>query len=83
MSSEAVDLVDHDGVDVAVLGDARGHLFQLGPVGGAGRLAPVGALVDQIPAMVVDVADAGLALGGDGEALLALAVLGLPARRDS
>ncbi len=52
------------------------------PVGAPGRLAAVGVLVDQVPALVPDVADAGLALGGDGEPLLAVAVLGLLLGRD-
>jgi len=82
VAGEAVDLVDHDCVDIGVLGDAGEHLLQLRPVGGAGGLAAVGVLVDEVPALVPDVADAGLALGGDGEALLALAMLGLLAGGD-
>ena len=77
VAGQPVDLVDHDGVDVAVLGDAGQHLLELRPVGASGRLAAVDVLVDQVPALVPDVADAGLALGGDGEAFLAVAVLGL------
>ena len=83
VAGETVDLVDHDGVDVGVVCDASQHLLQLVPVGGAGGLAAVGELVSQIPALVADVADAGLALGGDGEAFLAFAVLGLFASGDS
>jgi hypothetical protein len=83
VAGEPVDLVDHHGVDVAVLGDAGQHLLELGPVGGPCRLAPVGVLVDQVPAVVPYVADTGFALGGDGEAFLAFAVLGLVAGGNS
>ncbi|MDA8276091.1 MAG: hypothetical protein M0029_12040 [Actinomycetota bacterium] len=82
VAGEAVDLVDHDRVDVCVLGDTGQHLLQLGPVGGAGGLAAVGVLVDEVPLAVADVADTSLALGGDGEAFLAFAMLGLLASRD-
>jgi len=77
VARQAVDLVHDDGVDVALLGDARQHGLQGRAVGRAGGLAAIGVLVDQVPAGVADVAGAGLALGGDGEALLALALLGL------
>ncbi len=75
--------MDDDRVDVAVLGDAGQHLLELRPIRGPGGLAPVGVLVDEVPAFVADVADAGLALGGDGEAFLAFAVLGLLSGGDS
>jgi hypothetical protein len=82
VASEPVDLVDDDDVDVLVLGDAGQHLLELRPAGRAGGLAPVGVFVDQIPALVADVADAGLALGRDGETFLPFAVLGLLASGD-
>lgn len=77
VAGEPVDLVEHDRVDVAVLGDAGQHHLELGPVGGPGGLAAIGVLVDQVPALVADVADAGFALGGDGEAPAADRVLHL------
>ena len=83
VAGEAVNLVDHHRVDIAVLGDAGQHLLQLRPVRAPGRLAPVGVLVDEVPAFVSDMTDAGLALGGDGEAFLTFAVLGLFAGGDS
>ncbi|MDA8039938.1 MAG: hypothetical protein M0Z69_12455 [Actinomycetota bacterium] len=82
VAREAVDLVNDDSVDVAILGDAGEHRLQLRPIGRSRRLAPVGVLVDEAPALVADVADASLALGRDREALLAEAVLGLLPRRD-
>jgi hypothetical protein len=66
VARQAVDLVDHDRVDVCVLGEAGQHLLQLRPVRAPRRLAPIRVLVHQIPALVSDVADAGFALGGDG-----------------
>ena len=51
--------------------------FSWGRSAAPGRLAAVHVLVDQVPALVPDVTDAGLALGRDGEAFLAFAVLGL------
>lgn len=68
VAGQPVDLVDHHGVDVAVVFDTGEHGLQLRSVGAAGGLAPVGVLVDQLPALVADVAQAGLPLGGDREA---------------
>ena len=74
---QPVDLVHDDGVHVTLFGDAGQHRLEGRAVGRAGRLAPVGVLVDEAPAGVSDVAGAGLPLGGDGEALGTLALLGL------
>ncbi|MDA8379477.1 MAG: hypothetical protein M0020_01380 [Actinomycetota bacterium] len=79
---QAVDLVDHDGLDVAVLADARQHGPQLGPIGRPRRLAPVDVLVDELPALVADAAHARFALGGDGEPFLGQVLLGLLLGRD-
>jgi hypothetical protein len=73
--------VDHHGVDVAVVLDAGEQCLQLGAVGGAGRLAAVGVFIDQLPALVANVADAGLALGGDRESLVGLFLGGDPSGR--
>jgi hypothetical protein len=72
-----VDLVDHHGVDVAVLSDAGQHRPQGRSVGTEGRLTPVDVLVGERPAGVADVTGAGFTLGRDRQALLPLALLGL------
>ena len=81
VAGEAVDLVDDDRVDVALLGDALEHLLEGGTVGGTRRLAAIDVLVNELPALRADVAHARLALRGDGEALLAFALFDLLARR--
>ncbi|MDA8358356.1 MAG: hypothetical protein M0Z95_19170 [Actinomycetota bacterium] len=78
---QPVDLVHDDGVDVTLFSDAREHLLQRRPIGRARRLAAIDVLVDEAPAGVADVAGAGLPLGRDREALLALALLDLFAGR--
>ncbi|HVA02158.1 MAG TPA: hypothetical protein VMU64_00305 [Acidimicrobiales bacterium] len=83
VARQAIDLVDHHGVDVAVLGDAGQHGLKLAAVGGAGRLAPVGVFVDQFPTLVAHVAGAGLALRRDGEPLFTEPILGLLFGRDA
>ena len=83
VAGQAIDLVDHDRVDVALLDDARQHGLQLGTVSAAGGLAAVGVLVGQLPALLADVAQAGLPLGRDGEALLGEVALGLLDGRDA
>ena len=55
---QAVDLVDDNGLDVAVLGDPGQHRPEPRPVGRTGRLALVHVLVDQLPAFVADAPDA-------------------------
>ncbi len=80
--NEAVDLVDDDGLYVAVLCDARQHGPQPWPVGRPGRLALVHVLVDELSAFVADAPDARLALGGDGEPLFGEVLLGLVLGRD-
>ena len=77
VAGEAVDLVDHDGLDVAVLGDAGQHGLQGRPIRAASRLTPVDVLVGEQPPAVADRAGAGLALGRDREAFLPLPFLGL------
>ncbi|HEY8755648.1 MAG TPA: hypothetical protein VIN65_04770 [Candidatus Dormibacteraeota bacterium] len=77
VAGQAVDLVDHDRVDVALFDDAPQHGLQLGAVDAAGGLAAVGVLVDQLPTLLADVAQAGLPLCRDGEALLGQVALGL------
>lgn len=77
VAREPVDLVDHDGVHVAVLSDPRQHGLQLRAVGGAGGLATVGVFVGDGPALVADVAHARFALGGQREALFGQVAVGL------
>ena len=82
VAGQPVDLVDDDGLDVALLADPGQHGAQLRPVGRPGRLALVHVLVHQLPALVADAAHARLALGGDGEPLLGQVLLGLLLGRD-
>ncbi|MDA8297664.1 MAG: hypothetical protein M0004_13955 [Actinomycetota bacterium] len=79
---QAIDLVDDDGFGVAVLGDPSQHRPEPWSVGRTRRLALVHVLVDQLPALVADAPHAGLALRGDGEALLGQVLLGLLLGRD-
>jgi hypothetical protein len=64
VSSEAVDLVDDYGVDVALLEDAVEHGLEPGSVGrvlGAGVVVDV--LIDHGPALLADELEAGFPLG--------------------
>lgn len=79
---QAVDLVDDDGLHVAVLGDPGQHRPKPRPIGRPGRLAFVDVLVDQLPALVTNAPDARLALGGDGEPVFGQVLLGLLLGRD-
>ncbi len=82
VAGQPVDLVDDDGLDVALLADPRQHGAELWPVGRPGRLALVHVLVHELPALVADAAHARLALGGDREAVLGQVLLGLLLGRD-
>src|SRR5207249_3703354 len=53
------------------LDDSSQHGLQLRSVGAAGGLAAVAVLVDQLPALLPEVAQTGLPLGGDRETLTA------------
>jgi len=79
---EAVHLVDHDGLDVALLADPGQHGAELWPVGRPCRLALVHVLVHELPPLVADAAHARLALGGDREPLFGQVLLGLLLGRD-
>jgi hypothetical protein len=71
ISSEAVDLVDDHGVDVALLEDAVEHGLEPGSVGrvlGAGVVVDV--LIDHGPALLADELEAGFPLGREREPLL-------------
>ena len=69
--------MDDDVVDPAVFLEVGQHLLQLRPVGGAGRLAPVGELLDDQRAHGLSLALVGFTLSGQGEALLRPTTLGL------
>ena len=79
VAGEPVHLVhDHD-LDVALLLDAGQHGLELGPVGGAGALAPLDVLPDDVDGVVGGVPGAGFALGGQGKAVLVKALVDLAA----
>jgi hypothetical protein len=77
VAREPVDLMYDDGVDVAVLFDARKEGLELWPVDAAGGFAAVDVFVDEGPVGVADARDAGFALGRDGKALVGEVAFGL------
>jgi hypothetical protein len=79
VAGEPVDLVDDHHLDVAVALDAGQHGLELGPVGGAGALAPLDVLPNDRDGVVGGVACAGLALSREGEAVLVEALVDLAA----
>ena len=83
VSRQAVQLVDDTEVDLGRLAQIAEHLLQLGAVGGASRLAAVDELLDDQCPQGGGLALIGFALGGDGEALLGPAALGLAAGGDA
>jgi len=82
VSRQAVDLVDDNGLDVACLCHSGEHGPEPWPVGRARGLALVDVLVTELPALVADAPHAGLALGGDREAILGQVFIRLLLGRD-
>jgi hypothetical protein len=72
VAGEAVDLVHHNGIDVAVILDAGEQRLELGAVGSSSRLPAVRILVDKIPALIENMPDTRLALGGDRQPFVGL-----------
>jgi hypothetical protein len=79
VAGEPVDFVDHHHLHVAVALDAGQHGLEGGPVGAAGALAPLDVLPDDGDGVVGGVAGAGLALGGQRQAVLVKALVDLAA----
>ena len=77
VAGQAVELVDDDVVDVGCVLEVAQHALELGAVGGAGGFAAVDELLDDQGADGGGLASVGVALGGDGEAFLVAAALGL------
>jgi hypothetical protein len=74
--------VDHHDLDVAGLLDAGQHGLELGPLGGAGALAPLDVLPNDADAVLCGVAGAGFTLGGQRQAVLVKALVDLAAGGD-
>lgn len=80
---QAIQLVDNDVVNPAVLRQVGQHFLQFGAVGAAGGLAAVGELFDDEGSHGLGFAAVGFALGWQGESLLCPAALGLFAGGDA
>mgnify|MGYP000917178560 CR=1 FL=1 len=83
IAGQAVELVDDDVVNPAVLCQVGQHLLQPGAVGAAGGLAAVGELFDDEGSHGLGFAAVGFALGWQGESLFGPAALGLFAGGDA
>ena len=83
VAGQPVELVDDDVVDPTIFLKVGQHLLQLGAVGTTSRLTAVGELLDDQGAHRLGLALVGLPLGGEGEALLRPATLGLLTSRDT
>lgn len=64
VAGEPVELVDDEAVDASVFRQTCQHGLELGPVGGAGRLATIDVRVGELPALIGDEPAARLGLGG-------------------
>ncbi|MCI2186727.1 MAG: hypothetical protein LKK40_10615 [Bifidobacterium tibiigranuli] len=82
VARQAVDLV-HDAVVDPMLGHVLDHPHERRPVGLASRFAGVHELLDHARAELVGLGQVRVALGGNGVALLAAALLGLFLGRDA
>nr|WP_220149959.1 hypothetical protein [Acidipropionibacterium virtanenii] len=76
VAGQPVDLVHQAHLDPRC-GDEREHLLECWPVGGACGLARIHELADDPGTEVGGLPCVGFALGGDGEAFLGAAALGL------
>src|SRR5690349_15601283 len=81
VARQPVELVDEDVLDVGVFLDAGEHGLQSRPIGGAGALAAVDELIDELHPELCGLASAIVALRLDREAALVVAGVGLVARR--